>query len=87
MSGTVPGPTLSGPTLSGPALPDSVDHAALFTRLPTSYLVLTPDLLIADANDAYLASVGRTRVSWPLRCSAMRWPSSNMYSRGSKRTV
>ncbi len=38
-----------------------MDHAAVFTALPTAYLVMTPDLVIAGANDAYLASVGRTR--------------------------
>jgi serine phosphatase RsbU (regulator of sigma subunit) len=45
---------------SGPQRPVEIDHAALFTKLPTSYLVLTPDLRIADANETYLASVGRT---------------------------
>ncbi|WP_138759882.1 SpoIIE family protein phosphatase [Modestobacter altitudinis] len=39
--------------------PDGVDHAAVFTAMPTPYLVLTPDLVIADANPAYLASTGR----------------------------
>jgi len=38
-----------------------VDFAALFAALPTPYLVLTPDLVIAEANAAYLATVGRTR--------------------------
>ncbi|MEX2290537.1 MAG: SpoIIE family protein phosphatase [Mycobacteriales bacterium] len=38
-----------------------MDYAALFAALPTPYLVLTPDLVIAEANDAYLAAVGRTR--------------------------
>ena len=39
-----------------------LDHVALFHRLPTSYLVMhaDDDLTIADANETYLASVGRT---------------------------
>jgi serine phosphatase RsbU (regulator of sigma subunit) len=36
------------------------DHAAVFTALPTPYLVLTPDLVIADANPAYLDTTGRS---------------------------
>ncbi|CCH85537.1 Sensor phosphatase [Modestobacter italicus] len=36
-----------------------VDHTAVFAALPTPYLVLTPDLVIADANPAYLARTGR----------------------------
>jgi serine phosphatase RsbU (regulator of sigma subunit) len=39
--------------------PGGVDHAAVFTAMPTPYLVLTPDLVIADANPAYLATTGR----------------------------
>jgi serine phosphatase RsbU (regulator of sigma subunit) len=38
-----------------------VDHAALFAALPTAYLVMTPDLVIVDANPAYCAAVGRVR--------------------------
>lgn len=38
-----------------------LDHAALFAALPTPYLVMDPQLVIVDANDAYLAVVGRTR--------------------------
>jgi len=44
--------------------PSAVDYAALFAGIPTSYLVMSPvapDYLILDANDAYLANVGRTR--------------------------
>ena len=37
-----------------------IDHAAVFAAMPTPYLVLTPDLVIADANPAYLATTGRT---------------------------
>jgi serine phosphatase RsbU (regulator of sigma subunit) len=39
----------------------TVDFARIFAGIPTPYLVMTPDLVIADANDAYLANVGRTR--------------------------
>ncbi len=38
----------------------STDYAAVFRATPTPYLVLTPDLVIVDANPAYLASTGRT---------------------------
>jgi serine phosphatase RsbU (regulator of sigma subunit) len=34
--------------------------AAVFAAMPTPYLVLTPDLVIAAANPAYLAATGRT---------------------------
>jgi serine phosphatase RsbU (regulator of sigma subunit) len=44
----------AGPTVAG------VDHAAVFAAMPTPYLVLTPDLVIADANPAYLATTGRS---------------------------
>jgi serine phosphatase RsbU (regulator of sigma subunit) len=38
-----------------------VDHAAVFSAMPTPYLVMTPDLVICDCNEAYLATVGRER--------------------------
>ena len=38
-----------------------MDYAALFHAVPTPYLVMTPDLVIAEANEAYLAVVGRPR--------------------------
>ncbi len=38
-----------------------VDHVALFRALTTSYMVMDRDLVFVEANDAYLASVGRTR--------------------------
>jgi serine phosphatase RsbU (regulator of sigma subunit) len=38
-----------------------LDFAALFGALPTAYLVMTPDLVIVEANAAYLGLVGRTR--------------------------
>jgi serine phosphatase RsbU (regulator of sigma subunit) len=37
----------------------ATDYAAVFRAMPTPYLVLTPDLVIADANAAYLATTGR----------------------------
>ena len=37
-----------------------IDYAAVFRAMPTPYLVLTPDLVIAGANPAYLATTGRT---------------------------
>jgi len=43
---------------AGP-VPD-VDHAAVFGAMPTPYLVLSPDLVIVDANPAYLATTGRS---------------------------
>ena len=38
-----------------------VDFAVLFHSIPTPYLVMTPDLVIVEANPAYLANVGRCR--------------------------
>lgn len=38
-----------------------MDFAALFDGLSTAYLVLTADLVIVEANDAYLRLLGRTR--------------------------
>ena len=35
------------------------DYAAVFQAMPTPYLVLDPDLVIVDANPAYLATTGR----------------------------
>lgn len=40
---------------------DAVDFAALFAGLPTPFLVMTPDLVIVEANPAYLALLDRTR--------------------------
>jgi serine phosphatase RsbU (regulator of sigma subunit) len=36
------------------------DYGAIFRAMPTPYLVMTPDLVIADANPAYLATTGRS---------------------------
>jgi serine phosphatase RsbU (regulator of sigma subunit) len=49
-----------GGVLGTAARPAPTDHAAVFAALPTPYLVLTPDLVIADANAAYLATTGRS---------------------------
>lgn len=38
-----------------------VDYAALFAATPSPYLVLGPDLVIVDVNDAYLRATRRTR--------------------------
>ena len=37
------------------------DLARLFRALPTPYMVMSPDLIFVEANDAYLLNVGRTR--------------------------
>jgi PAS domain S-box-containing protein len=37
----------------------SADYGALFRAMPTPYLVMTPDLVILDANPAYQATTGR----------------------------
>ena len=39
----------------------AVDFERLFLGLPTAYLVMTPDLVIVAANEAYLRLLGRTR--------------------------
>jgi PAS domain S-box-containing protein len=36
------------------------DYGAIFRAMPTPYLVMTPDLVIADANPAYLRTTGQT---------------------------
>ncbi|MEV5172423.1 SpoIIE family protein phosphatase [Streptomyces flaveolus] len=38
-----------------------VDHAAVFAATPSPYLVLGPDLVIVDVNQAYLEATERTR--------------------------
>jgi serine phosphatase RsbU (regulator of sigma subunit) len=43
-----------------PATDAVTDCAAVVRAMRTPYLVLTPDLVIADANAAYLATTGRT---------------------------
>jgi serine phosphatase RsbU (regulator of sigma subunit) len=52
---------VAGRTVGGVApQPAGADHAAVFAAMPTPYLVLTPDLVIVDANPAYLATTGRS---------------------------
>ena len=41
--------------------PPGLDYVRLFRQLPTSYMVMDRDLVFVEANDAYLATVGRTR--------------------------
>lgn len=41
--------------------PSRVDHQALFSVLPSPYLVLDADLTVVEANDMYLRVTGRTR--------------------------
>ncbi|MEU2206612.1 PP2C family protein-serine/threonine phosphatase [Streptomyces hygroscopicus] len=38
-----------------------IDYRALFAVTPSPYLVLAPDLVVADVNEAYLRATGRTR--------------------------
>ena len=39
-----------------------IDFQLLFGALPTAFLVMDPDLVIVDANAAYLELLGRRRV-------------------------
>jgi PAS domain-containing protein len=38
-----------------------IDYLAVYRRLPVPVLLLTPDYVMADMNDAYLRVTGRTR--------------------------
>ncbi|MBA6441445.1 PP2C family protein-serine/threonine phosphatase [Streptomyces sp. GMR22] len=38
-----------------------IDYQAVFAVTPSPYLVLTPDLVIVEVNEAYLRATGRTR--------------------------
>ncbi|MBC9730838.1 SpoIIE family protein phosphatase [Streptomyces sp. TRM68367] len=38
-----------------------IDYSALFASTPSPYLVLGPDLVIVDVNEAYLRATGRSR--------------------------
>jgi len=38
-----------------------VDFAGLFRAIPTAYLVMSPELVIVEVNDAYCTTVGRSR--------------------------
>jgi serine phosphatase RsbU (regulator of sigma subunit) len=40
---------------------DAVDFRSVFAALPTAYLLLSPSLVIVEANEAYLQLLGRTR--------------------------
>jgi diguanylate cyclase (GGDEF)-like protein/PAS domain S-box-containing protein len=40
---------------------EPIDYRALFVSTPASCLVLTPDLIICEVNDAYLQATNRTR--------------------------
>ena len=39
----------------------AADFRSIFASLPTAYLVMSPDLVIVEANPAYLELLGRTR--------------------------
>jgi PAS domain S-box-containing protein len=43
-----------------PVTRSEIDYAALFAATPSPYLVLDPDLMIIDANRAYLRATGRS---------------------------
>jgi PAS domain-containing protein len=43
--------------LTGP----DIDYAAAYRQLPFPVLLLTPEFVVADANQAYLVATGRTR--------------------------
>ncbi|WP_167586342.1 SpoIIE family protein phosphatase [Kineococcus rubinsiae] len=47
--------------MSAPAGGQVLDVAHLFRALPTAYLVVDPDLVIVEANEAYLELLGRER--------------------------
>jgi PAS domain S-box-containing protein len=38
-----------------------LDYEALFAAMPTAYLVITPELVIVEANAAYLSLTGHRR--------------------------
>lgn len=54
-------PVAETPPPADPGRTVEVDHLRLFRSLLTPYMVMSPDLVIVEANDAYCASVGRTR--------------------------
>ncbi|MGH3374074.1 MAG: PAS domain-containing protein, partial [Actinoallomurus sp.] len=45
----------------GDASGRDIDYAALFAATPSPCLVLTPDLIITEVNEAYLQITGRRR--------------------------
>jgi PAS domain-containing protein len=52
-----PGRAQEGEVMTAP----QVDYAAVYRQLPVPVLLLTPEFVIADANEAYLHTMGRTR--------------------------
>ena len=44
-----------------------IDRSAIFDVLPTPYVVLTPELVVADMNAAYLDVTGRDRAELTTR--------------------
>jgi len=56
----VPTSLSSGKDWAKPVEP-SIDYKALFMATPSPYLVLDPDLVIVDVNEAYLEATGRSR--------------------------
>lgn len=38
-----------------------IDYAAIYRQLPVPVLLLTPEFVIADVNEAYVQTIGRTR--------------------------
>ncbi|MFD4141132.1 PP2C family protein-serine/threonine phosphatase [Streptomyces sp. NPDC058572] len=52
---------MSDPDTSGEASPFPVDYEAVFRAFPGPALLLTPDLVMVDANDAFLGRSGRGR--------------------------
>ncbi|MBX9245351.1 SpoIIE family protein phosphatase [Actinotalea ferrariae] len=54
-------PVAVAPPTARSAAPLDVDHVRLFRSLLTPYLVMSPELVVVEANDAYLRTVGRTR--------------------------
>jgi serine phosphatase RsbU (regulator of sigma subunit)/PAS domain-containing protein len=49
------------PRRERPVSPSPIDYVTLFRSLPTPYMVMDRELVVVEANDAYLATVGRTR--------------------------
>ncbi|MDA1368035.1 serine phosphatase RsbU (regulator of sigma subunit) [Glycomyces algeriensis] len=49
------------PEAQGRSAMAELDYAALFAAAPSPYLIINPDLVIVEVNEAYLAATGRTR--------------------------
>ncbi|GHI06218.1 hypothetical protein Scel_45390 [Streptomyces cellostaticus] len=52
---------MAGSAMQTSRIASRIDYAALFAATPSPYLVLGPDLVIVDVNDAYLQATRRTR--------------------------